>query len=291
MKKIRLIVLVTLLTVVGCSHSKMETGIKQISVYEFSEFGHQGTELLGKVDSESGKNIFKKMLKHQKLADGIMDVGKGDYTIEFQFDDGEKQHYHLWLSGGNGMYTSIEDTGQGYTINAEVTESLKTILVYANNKPFKNSQGTERITEVEQNDFRLKFVSAQDQYKVGQKVQLTASLEYIGEKEEIEIFHAMSPFIFEVKERTRNIKIPYPMEQPLVTTRLVKNEAYLQTYQKSAGYGSHDPNKAFIKEFLEEEGFPKGEYTITLVSDFWTANENDEKIGREIRIPLVITVY
>ncbi|MDQ0887956.1 hypothetical protein QFZ81_003044 [Paenibacillus sp. V4I9] len=69
-------------------------------------------------------------------------------------------------------------------------------------------------TEVTEGDFVYRLVSEKSVYTEGEKVEVYAELEYVGDEAEVKIGHAISPFYFPTKEKTRNFDIRYGMQQP-----------------------------------------------------------------------------
>jgi hypothetical protein len=128
-------------------------------------------------------------------------------------------------------------------------------------------------------DFVYRLVSEKGTYQDGEDVKLYAELEYVGDKEEIKIYHASSPFYFPIVENTRNYNIPYPMTEPLLTTTLEKGKPLREEYRGGGAYGSEDEQGyvEFMKDFMEN-GFLVGEYTVKGIADFYLdKNGNDEK--------------
>ena len=93
-----------------------------------------------------------------------------------------------------------------------------------------NTENLEMKAEVTEGDF------------VGEDepIKIYAELEYIGDKEEVTISHAASPFYFPMVETTRNYEISYLMEQPALGTVILKGEPLRTEYRGSGGYGSQD---------------------------------------------------
>lgn len=79
-------------------------------------------------------------------------------------------------------------------------------------------------SEVVEGDFVYRLISGKSTYSQGEKVDLYAELEYVGEGKEIEIAHAASPFYFTITEKTRGFEIIYMMNLPRIVTLLKKGE-------------------------------------------------------------------
>lgn len=140
--------------------------------------------------------------------------------------------------------------------------------------------------EETQGDFVYRLYTEKEEYAVGEQVKIYAELEYVGDQDEITIYHAASPFYFPMIEKTRNIEIPFPMEEPLLHTTLKKGEPLKEEYNRAGGYGSQDEKEyvEFMKKFLEE-GFLPGYYVLSGYADFFVETENEgEKVKEDYRI-------
>ena len=138
----------------------------------------------------------------------------------------------------------------------------------------------ETRKEITEGDFIYRLVSEKDDYVENEPVKLYAELEYIGEMEKIEIFHAASPFYFPMVEKTRNYEMDYFMMEPAELTTLIKDEPFRQEYSPGVGYGSQDDKEYidFMKRIMNSE-FPIGHYVVNGSADFHVtdANTGEEK--------------
>jgi hypothetical protein len=134
--------------------------------------------------------------------------------------------------------------------------------------------------EVTDGDFVYRLVTERGQYQEDEPVKVYAELEYIGEKDEITIFHAASPFYFPIKEKVRNYDLGYAMNEPLISTTLKQGKPLRKEYMKSGGYSDQgeDNYVAFMKKFFNMDGFPIGYYVVDGFADFYIeTGENDEE--------------
>jgi len=127
-------------------------------------------------------------------------------------------------------------------------------------------------------DFIYRLVTEKGEYKSGENIVIYAELEYIGEKEEITIFHAASPFYFPMEEKLRGFRIDYFMNEPLLQTTLQKGTPFREVYSKSGGYSEQDDPGfvKFMKRFLQGDSFPLGYYVVNGYADFFTEGGNGE---------------
>lgn len=132
--------------------------------------------------------------------------------------------------------------------------------------------------EITDSDFIFRLVTEKAEYKLGEDVNLYAEIEYVGEQRSIKIYHAASPFYFDLHETTRNIQIPYAMNEPLIETVLKKAQPYREQYKKTGGFSEQDSKKfqQFMKQFLENDEFPLGNYVVNGTADFFIRKNDGE---------------
>jgi hypothetical protein len=144
------------------------------------------------------------------------------------------------------------------------------------NKPKNNSNTVlESKQEIKDGDFVYRLFTEKEQYEEDGPVKITAELEYVGEKEQIEIFHAASPFSFPMFEKTRNYHIDYPMNEPLLSTTIVKGTPLRKEYTGGAGGYSMEDDKKFVnfmKKIMDKK-FPTGEYEVNGVASFFVKTD------------------
>lgn len=133
------------------------------------------------------------------------------------------------------------------------------------------------LTEAKEGDFVLQIVADKRTYGYNEPVKIKARLKYVGELSEVDISHAASAFSFFITETTRDIGIGYIMNQPLIHTQLKKGEWLEESYTKTGGYGETDPHREFIKQFVQDEAFPIGEYDIVGQASFTFYQSDPEK--------------
>ena len=142
-----------------------------------------------------------------------------------------------------------------------------------------NYEVIKTMDEVTEGDFIYRLVTEKGEYLDNESVNIYAELEYIGDNEEITIYHAASPFFFPMVEKIRDYSIDYPMDEPLISTKLIKGKPLREEYKRSGGYSSQDEKEYvnFMKSFLDN-GFPTGYYVVNGFADFYVqSNENGNK--------------
>lgn len=161
-----------------------------------------------------------------------------------------------------------------------------------NNADLDEYEVTHPEVEVTEGDFIYRLVSEKEQYDANGPVKIYAELEYVGDQEEIEIFHAASPFYFPIHEKSRDYEIGYGMEEPLLSTTLVKGEPFREEYTSAAGYSSDEDNDYidFIEKINNNE-FPVGYYEVNGFADFFIRidDTNQEKYEINTTIDFMVT--
>ncbi|MDR6554047.1 hypothetical protein [Paenibacillus qinlingensis] len=132
---------------------------------------------------------------------------------------------------------------------------------------------------VAEGDFVYRLVSEKSVYTEGEKVEVYAELEYVGDEPEIKIAHADSPFYFPMKEKTRNYDIGYGMKEPLRVTVLKKGIPLREIFKPRGGYSSDDQKEYvdYIKALWEASNkgtLLQGDYQVAGTAMFNPLNES-----------------
>ncbi len=139
---------------------------------------------------------------------------------------------------------------------------------------FKATPAAEAV----QGDFIYRLTAEDDTFGAGGPISMYAELEYTGDQASIDIYHAASPFYFDLHEKTRDFEIPYAMNEPLLVTTLVKGEPLREDYRGSGGYSEKDPKayRDFIEQVTDNQ-FPEGFYEVNGSANFYTGNPAENK--------------
>ncbi|MGO1060371.1 hypothetical protein ACTL32_14640 [Planococcus sp. FY231025] len=150
---------------------------------------------------------------------------------------------------------------------------------------------TDPIAESAEGDFIYRLAAESDSFKAGGPVSMYAELEYTGERESIDIYHAASPFYFHLHEKTRDFEVPYPMNEPLIMTTLIKGEPLRERYRGSGGYAQEDPEeyREFIQRVMDGR-FPVGFYEVDGSANFYTENPEADKTDYDIHAAISFEV-
>lgn len=135
-------------------------------------------------------------------------------------------------------------------------------------------------SKVRVKDFIYRIVSEKQEYENNEKVKIYAELEYVGNDDQVTIYHGESPFYFNLKERTRNYDIGYLMNQPLVKTTIVKGKPFREEYiVGNGGYSGDDPKEYvdFMKKIIDTKRLPYGYYILNGSAEFYVETVKNGK--------------
>jgi len=139
-------------------------------------------------------------------------------------------------------------------------------------------------SKVRVKDFIYRIVSEKQEYANNEKVKIYAELEYVGNDDQVTIYHGESPFYFNLKEKTRNYDIGYAMNEPLIKTTIVKGKPLREEYRVgSGGYSGDDPKEYvdFMKKIMDTKRLPYGYYILNGNADFYVETV---KNGKNVQI-------
>ncbi|PYZ94008.1 hypothetical protein CR194_00240 [Salipaludibacillus keqinensis] len=159
-----------------------------------------------------------------------------------------------------------------------------------NSAPEEEQKSEKIASETDSGDFVLRLVSEKEMYESGEEVLITGKIKYIGGKEEIELTHSESPFYFEMIEVNSGAELSYSLQEIGATTVLKQNEWYEEQYEKGKStFIEHNNHMDFQNAFIDDDGFPPGEYEIELRTNFHT-NIEEESQNHNYITSLVIEV-
>ncbi|PIC85867.1 hypothetical protein CSV72_11680 [Sporosarcina sp. P20a] len=110
-----------------------------------------------------------------------------------------------------------------------------------------------------------------DDFKVSIDVEddlnVFAAITYVGEADEIDIYHGGSIFFFNIFQQDGNFEYESAMTQPLLTTALVRDEPHSVKF-----------------EGLERLNLKPGTYEFEAIADI--SLDSDDVVGTQIKIPV-----
>lgn len=135
--------------------------------------------------------------------------------------------------------------------------------------------------------FELKLFSDKPVYKTTERINIWATLKYVGNKTGIRIWHGDPGIVFGISdEKDFNLE---GMRFTILTSSYVKrNKLYTYNYKKSGSYDENDPKAEFWRNFYSEKDLflPEGEYRIRAMGTFSLSIESIN----EIRVSDSITI-
>lgn len=161
---------------------------------------------------------------------------------------------------------------------------------YEKNVNVEDFEVENTIAEVAEGDYIFRLVSEKEQYTNTEEVNLYGEIIYTGEKDEVEINHSSSAILFNIFEEVRQYEIGDGVHDIGLTTTLKRNEPHREHYGKSAGYDA-DSDKAyvqFVEDFIEQDGFPTGYYTVNGFTDFAVFEDGDDESAIHYNIKATI---
>ena len=146
---------------------------------------------------------------------------------------------------------------------------------------FEKMGGTSEISSTcTANDFVLKLFADKENYTTNEAIQIWATLEYVGEKDSVTIWHGLPYIVFSITDGA-DFNVDGMVLTVLTSTELNKGEVYEFDYVKSGGFSADDPNAEFWEKFYQEEDLklPAGTYTVTVRGAFSRSEDvvNDDR--------------
>ncbi|KOS62511.1 hypothetical protein FJQ98_04795 [Lysinibacillus agricola] len=144
-------------------------------------------------------------------------------------------------------------------------------------KPTPSKKYSQTAT-TQQGDFLYELSISKPTFTEGESISITAKLTYVGQAQNVTIYHGGSPFLFNLQETTRNFEIPSGMDTPLITRTLERNVPYEEVYTSGGLYDEFSEPKLveFMKQTMNGH-FPKGHYIVNGSTDFYTEDPNEQK--------------
>ena len=153
--------------------------------------------------------------------------------------------------------------------------------------------GANSITD-NSNGFIMTLNSDRHSYSTADTIKIWGTLEYVGNKERIEIWHGCPFMHFSIAggdERDFGRVLGGGQADVLASSIMEKGRVYHFDYQKSGGWSANDPDAEYWKNFFNEKDLllPVGEYTVSLggvfsLSDRVLGSESGLKAELKIKI-------
>lgn len=125
----KLIMLVIMISLLGCQKNTEIPKIKEIHIYEYAGPIDEPSDLIVSADTTHHNEIldvFKEILKDAKKEDGIVNLTNPIYTAAIIYSDNTTQEISLWVSNekriGTLMY--LDDTHTIYNFSEDLSMKL-----------------------------------------------------------------------------------------------------------------------------------------------------------------------
>lgn len=163
-------------------------------------------------------------------------------------------------------------------------------VVEQENAEQENTNKQENTEQDYNKLFELKLYSDKQVYKTTDKIKIWATLKYIGNNNQVKIWHGDPYIVFYISDG-KEFNIGGMVFDILTSTVLEKDKLYEFDYIKSGGFSEDDPDADFWKKFYAKKDLylPEGEYTVTARGDF-SLSENTEESKRNLSTELKIKV-
>ncbi|RCX11274.1 hypothetical protein DFR58_12647 [Anaerobacterium chartisolvens] len=117
--------------------------------------------------------------------------------------------------------------------------------------------------------FELKLYSDKITYSTSDKINIWATLKYMGENDHIKIWHG-EPYINFYISDGKDFNIGGIVNDILKSTELEREKLYKFDYSKNGGFSADDPRADFWEKFYSETYLylPEGEYTVKVGAAF-----------------------
>jgi len=137
--------------------------------------------------------------------------------------------------------------------------------------------------------FELKLYSDKQVYKSTDKIQIWATLKYVGSKNQITIWHGDPSINFYISDG-KAFNTGGIISTILTSTTLERDKLYRFNYAKSGGYANDDSNADFWKKFYSEKDMilPEGEYEVKVVGTFSISKEDISNGGVSDKINIKV---
>ncbi len=158
------------------------------------------------------------------------------------------------------------------------------------NSKLANQEVSKSKDEVKHDDIIFRLVSEKEEYKEGEGVQLYGEIEYVGDKEEVEISRSSIYFAVEEKIREFEIKQETGDQSILTKTTLKKGEPLRIAYEREALYSPKNDSDSYIK-FIQrfiDEGFPPGYYEVHGHTNLLIGSEEEGEKREKVKLETTI---
>lgn len=180
---------------------------------------------------------------------------------------------------GKADAITIEDIGEGSRVEIFYSGAIAESYPAQINSSHKIVLLEDHVFTASDENFLVKTYIKSLQFKEDEEIDLYSTIEYIGEKDSIDIWSG-EPYFHHMIYKDGEVLSGGLTLNILKKTELKKGEIYTIPFSKSGGFDEDDPEAAFWKDFYSEKALklPKGEYTFSAATSFTLDEEQQEKV-------------
>ncbi len=125
--------------------------------------------------------------------------------------------------------------------------------------------------------FRVVLYVEEGPYIADNNIEIYSTLEYIGNKESIEIWHGIPYFNYQLSNGEDSFSDGLTLNS-LNKSVLNKNEVYIKPFVKNGGWSADQEDSEFWEEYYKEEELklPIGTYTLIAYCNFSLSKDSDD---------------
>ncbi|WP_211222539.1 hypothetical protein [Paenibacillus daejeonensis] len=138
--------------------------------------------------------------------------------------------------------------------------------------------------------FRLVLHLEKLHFRSDEKIELHATLEYLGLENKITIWHGLPYLDFFISDGEQ-MNTGGIVQNILSSTSLTKGKVYTFPFAKSGSFDESDPNFEFWRSFYNEKDLylPPGNYKITAATNFsLTAETDTSNYNQNIEVDITV---
>ncbi|WP_128895421.1 hypothetical protein [Longirhabdus pacifica] len=128
-------VAITSVMLLGCqsdedSFALKNENVSSVSVSESTGFGEVNPDFFMTYEEGDVLETFKQIISSAVQEPGIVDISLSGYDMQYMYEDGTTQGYHLWINeaGEKSIIMNVENSNITYTVSEEMTSQLRELM-------------------------------------------------------------------------------------------------------------------------------------------------------------------
>ncbi len=236
-----------------------------------------GVSFIGVV-LENGKNYLL-----VEPVEGSRELASADKIMVFIGENTQ-----LSLKGKTDAIT-VEDIGEDSRVEILYSGAIAESYPAQINSSHKIVLLEDYVFTASDENFLVKTYIKKLKFKEAEEISLYSTIEYIGEKDSIDIWSG-EPYFHHMIYKDGEVFSGGFTQNILQKTELKKGEIYTIPFSKSGVFSEDDPDADFWRDFYSEKTLklPKGEYTFSAITSFKLDQEQQEKV--QIKTEFIVEV-